>query len=72
VCLAPRDQLLARSLRDDVSWASGDAVDWDRVVFHLDNGLQGEIDGPHGDGPSIWWWATGWIPISWPESERVF
>lgn len=33
------------------------AVDWDRVLYHLDRGVT-QDDGPQGDG-NLWWWATG-------------
>ncbi len=37
--------------------AEREAVDWVRVLHHLDRGVYGD-DGPEGDA-NLWWWATG-------------
>ena len=44
--------------------AERDAVDWNRVVFHLDRGVQDDMTSVEADG-RIWWWAFAERPDSW-------
>ena len=40
------------------------AVDWNQVLFHVERGVQAEVDGPEGDG-AIWWSGLAWYPNNW-------
>jgi hypothetical protein len=40
------------------------AVDWNKVAYHAERGIQDEVVGVEADG-SIWWWALAERPNSW-------
>lgn len=39
-------------------------VDWDRVAYHVERGIQGNMVSVEADG-NIWWWAYAERPDSW-------